>query len=176
MTSKELHRLRRRELLQLLLSLSEETEETRKTLEETSAQLELTASNYERLRKRLDMKDAQIAELRATIESERKKREIELEEAGSIAMAALKLNGVFEAAQKAADQYVYNMKKRAEDGEKAGETGPDNGKPEAEQESQEPKDRPQADRAAPAPEKKRKPAGEKNSLHPAKAEKREEAL
>lgn len=112
MTTKELHRLKRRELLQLLLAQSEEAEEIRKKLEETSAELELTASNYERLRKRLDQKDAQIAELRATIEEERTKRRIELDDAGNIAEAALRLNGVFEAAQAAAEQYLENMRIR----------------------------------------------------------------
>ena len=41
-------------------------------------------------------------------------REIRLSHSGSIAEAALRLNGVFEAAQAAADQYLDNMKKKAE--------------------------------------------------------------
>lgn len=118
MTSKELHKLSRRELLQLLLAQSEEAEETSRQLKDTAAELELMTANYERLRKRLDMKDAQIADLRATIQRERTKREIELNDAGNIAEAALRLNGVFEAAQKAAEQYIYNMQKRLEDLEK----------------------------------------------------------
>lgn len=114
MTSKQLHKLSRRELLQLLLSQSEEAEQLRQELEETRVRLEQTSANYERIRQRLDMKDAQLAELRAAVENERAKREIELKEAGSIAMASLKLNSVFEAAQKAADQYVYNVRRRVE--------------------------------------------------------------
>lgn len=114
MTSKQLHKLSRRELLQLLLSQSEEAEQLRQELEETRTRLEQTSANYERIRQRLDMKDAQLAELRAAVENERAKREIELKEAGSIAMASLKLNSVFEAAQKAADQYVYNVRRRVE--------------------------------------------------------------
>lgn len=48
-------------------------------------------------------------------ELEQKNRELEekrimLENAGSIAEAAMKLNGVFEAAQRAADQYLYSIK------------------------------------------------------------------
>lgn len=39
-----------------------------------------------------------------------KKREIIISEAGSIAEASLKLNGVFEAAQKAADDYLKSIK------------------------------------------------------------------
>lgn len=37
-------------------------------------------------------------------------RRIMVEESGSIAEAALKLNGIFETAQKAADQYLENVK------------------------------------------------------------------
>ena len=37
-------------------------------------------------------------------------RQIQLENVGSIAEAALKLNEVFEAAEKAAAQYLYNIK------------------------------------------------------------------
>ena len=74
------------------------------------ARLEELEQNYERLRKRLDQKDLRIHELTDILQAERKKREIELREAGSIAEAALRLNGVFEAAQKAADQYLYNIR------------------------------------------------------------------
>jgi hypothetical protein len=36
-------------------------------------------------------------------------RKIVIEKSGSIAEAALKLNGIFEAAQRAADQYLYSI-------------------------------------------------------------------
>ena len=38
-------------------------------------------------------------------------RKIHLDQAGSIAEAALRLNGVFEAAQAAADQYLENIRR-----------------------------------------------------------------
>ena len=41
-------------------------------------------------------------------------RRIQLEKAGSIAEAALKLNEVFEAAQRAADQYLESVKSAQE--------------------------------------------------------------
>lgn len=40
-------------------------------------------------------------------------RQIDLESAGSIAEAALRLNGVFAAAQAAADQYLENVRRLA---------------------------------------------------------------
>lgn len=46
------------------------------------------------------------AELKARIED----RELRCSEAGSLAEAAFRLNGVFEAAQAAADQYLENVK------------------------------------------------------------------
>lgn len=36
--------------------------------------------------------------------------ETQLDEAGSIAEAALRLNGIFETAQQTADQYLYNLR------------------------------------------------------------------
>ena len=111
MTDKELHRLGRRELLQLLLEQGREAEKTKQILAETETELHQLQETYERLRKRLDHKDEQIHELNALLEAERTKREIELSESGSIAEAALRLNMIFDVAQKAADQYLYNIKR-----------------------------------------------------------------
>lgn len=44
-----------------------------------------------------------------SIKMELQDKQIAIENAGSIADAALQLNGVFEAAQKAADQYIENL-------------------------------------------------------------------
>ena len=74
MTNKELRRLSRAELIDILFELQTQNEN-------------LTAENRE---------------LAAQLES----RQLQITEAGSIAEAALRLNGVFEAAQAAADQYV----------------------------------------------------------------------
>lgn len=79
MTDKELKKLSRAELLELLL------EQTRKV---------------ERLEEELEQKKQELEDKRITIAN-----------AGSLAEAALALNGVIMAAQKAADQYMYNIKK-----------------------------------------------------------------
>ena len=55
----------------------------------------------------------ETAHLREELEQAKKsleKREIALNEAGSIAVAALQLNGVFEAAQAASQQYIENIR------------------------------------------------------------------
>lgn len=109
MTDKELHKLSRKELLQMLLAQARESERLAGLLAETEDQLHELEETYERLRDRLDKKDLQIRTLRETLEAEQHKREIELQDAGSIAEAALRLNGVFEAAQKAADQYLESV-------------------------------------------------------------------
>lgn len=111
MTDKELHRLSRRDILQLMLAQGKETEELRQVKAELEQQLEELTQNYERLKKRLDYKDEQIHQLQDTLQKERTNRRIELEEAGSIAEASLRLNGMFETAQKAADQYLYNIRR-----------------------------------------------------------------
>lgn len=83
MTKKELKKLSRIELLEMLIEQSKRAEE---------------------LQKQLDAANQQLND-----------RKIALEEAGSIAEASLKLSGIFEAAQKAADLYLENMKKTEAD-------------------------------------------------------------
>lgn len=79
MNENELRKLKRVDLLELLISQSRENEE---------------------LRHRLAEAEQKLAD-----------RQIKTDEAGSIAEAALRLNGVFEAAQAAADQYLENIKR-----------------------------------------------------------------
>ena len=80
--------------------------------------LELLAQQereLQELRAAVAEKDAQLAE-----------RRIVLQESGSIAEAALKLNGVFEAAQQAAEQYLESLKAAARESKEAppgGESG-----------------------------------------------------
>ena len=76
MTEKELRKLGRAELLELLLEQARE---------------------FEALEQRLNAAEAA--------------RQLQLETCGSIAEASLKLNGVFEAAQKAAEQYQQNVER-----------------------------------------------------------------
>lgn len=77
MTDKELQKLSRTELLELLLVQSRE----------------------------LDKKNQELESLQAQLQT----RQIALSQAGNIAEAALRLNGIFEAAQAAADQYLENV-------------------------------------------------------------------
>lgn len=77
MTDKELRRLSRSELLEMLIRQTQENEKLSQELQQCRAELD--------------------------------ERRITAEKAGSIAQAALKLNGVFEAAQAAADQYVASV-------------------------------------------------------------------
>ena len=77
MTDKELQRLRRSELLEILLSQQKQIESLKKELAEAKKQIE--------------------------------DRKLVMARSGSIAEAALKLNGIFEAAQRAADQYLFSI-------------------------------------------------------------------
>lgn len=82
MTDAELKRMKREELLQLLIEQMKENEALQKELEAAKAQLE--------------------------------DRKIIMEESGSIAEAALRLNGVFDSAQAAAQQYLENLQRMSE--------------------------------------------------------------
>lgn len=70
-TDKELHKLGRKELLQLLVAQSREADNARQKLAETQEELGQLQETYERLRGRLDDKDAQIRKLREIIRQER---------------------------------------------------------------------------------------------------------
>lgn len=80
MKDKELKRLRRGELLELLV--------------EQGRQMELL--------------EHELEEARAALA----RRDIAVREAGTLAEAALKLNGIFEAADAAAKQYLENLERR----------------------------------------------------------------
>ena len=82
MTDRELKKLSRAELLEIMLDQSRE---------------------IDRLNSRVTELERKLAEKR-----------IDINEAGSIAEASLRLNRIFEAAQRAADQYVYSVKSRYE--------------------------------------------------------------
>lgn len=124
MTEKEFSKLRRRDLLELLLSQIQEDERLErkvsammnritsqeKTLNRLKDKLNEKDAQLEKLKGRLDDKDREIGILQETLEQERSSRRIELDEAGSIAEASLKLSGVFEAAQDAADRYLENIR------------------------------------------------------------------
>ena len=84
MTDKELRRLSRRELLEMLIEQMNENEELKQKLDRA--------------------------------ESELKDRNIMIENAGSLAEATLKLIDVFEAADRAAQQYLENVRRMAEEG------------------------------------------------------------
>lgn len=78
MTNKDLRKLNRRQLLELMLEQSKRIDQLEQQLQETKRQLE--------------------------------NRRIIAQEAGSIAEAAMRLNGVFAAAQEAADQYLESIR------------------------------------------------------------------
>ena len=79
MTDKELRKLNRSELLELMLEQSREIDRLQEELEETREALQ--------------------------------ERNLKIESCGSIAEAAAEVNSLFHAAQRAADDYVANVKR-----------------------------------------------------------------
>ena len=89
MEQKELKRLKRKELLELML-------EQAKRIQELELELK-------------------------SVQDELDSKRIKIKESGSIAEASLKLNEVFESAQKAVDQYYENIKDNCKKMEKSDE-------------------------------------------------------
>lgn len=121
MVDKELRRLKRRDLLHMLLTQCQETERLQQENGEMLQELTELRETLERLKgklnikdERLNQKDARIRELQAEIEEMKASKAIELEDAGNIAEAALRLNGIFEAAQRSAEQYLMNVRRFAQ--------------------------------------------------------------
>lgn len=126
MTGKELQKLRREDLLQLLLEQSREVARLQTECEEKDNELQRFEQNNDRLRakleekevlickleKRRSHKDDRIQSLESEMEQWRSERKAELEQSGSVAGAVLRLNGILKAAQQAADQYLYNIRLR----------------------------------------------------------------
>lgn len=96
MTDKELRRLRRDDLLQILINQQKELDDLNAALDKAKEELE--------------------------------KKRIAIQESGSVAEAALRLNGVFEAAQAAADQYEEQMRAEADEMRAHAEIERDNAK------------------------------------------------
>lgn len=90
---KELKKLSRSDLLEMLIEQSKEVDRLKAELEQANAALE--------------------------------NRRIAIENAGSIAEASLKLSGIFEAAQQAADLYLENVKRGAYKADENAETAAD---------------------------------------------------
>ena len=94
LTDKELKKLKRSDLLRLLV--------------EQSRQMEAQKAEAQTV-------EADLREEIRSLQEQLKCRRLAVEEAGSIAQAALSVNEVMLAAQNAADQYLCNVKKRSEE-------------------------------------------------------------
>ena len=97
--------------------------------------MELSAKELKQL-SRLDLLELLLKEIRRNrelevrnteLEEKLKSREIFLSDAGNIAEASLKLSGIFEAAQRAADDYMANVRRLAGSAEPAFSGGADTG-------------------------------------------------
>lgn len=127
MTEKELHKLRRQDLLQLMVTQGKEVIQLQAQLAETEERLAKVQESNERLKGRLDDKDVQIERLKGRLDDKdakilELKAQLDdhhvrtaLDGAGSIAKEAMQLSGVFEAAQKAADEYLRRIRELCEE-------------------------------------------------------------
>lgn len=121
LTDKELRRLNRRELLQMLIVQCEEAERLQKEADVANVRLKVLEESYERLKiklnvkdERLNQKDAKIMELNGTIEKLQLAKVDEMKENGSFAEVALLLDGLFKAVQKNAESRLANTQNGTE--------------------------------------------------------------
>lgn len=135
MADKELRRLKRRELLEMLLVQCQETERLQRERDEIQERFDEMSESYERLKQKLDIKDErlnqkdakiaekreqitelrqQITELRQQITELEENRAVDVAETGAIADATLKLNEALEDARRIAEQYLTRSEKPKE--------------------------------------------------------------
>lgn len=135
MTEKEISKLTRKELIKMLISLTEENNSLKEENEKLSKDLKF--------------------------------RRIAIDNSGSMAEAALKLNRVFEAADAAAKQYLQNVKAKADaqakaDAAKKAEAEAEAETEPAEEKAEEPKESEPAEAEIPAESTEEKPKKGKN--------------
>lgn len=113
MADKELRKLKRRELLQMLLVQCEETERLQQETDEMREQMDTVMESYERLKKKLDVKDERlnqkdemIARLKCEIEDLKAAAQTQPDTADTVSDVAVRLGEIFEEAQKVMEQYM----------------------------------------------------------------------
>ena len=116
MTDRELKKLRRSDLLEMLIEQKKATAAAEKlaadekaALEETRRQLEELDATYQRLRRKLDDKDQKIHELRAALEEVAGNSDPE-----SLASMSARLNRAVELFEKSA-QDIRNLAERSKE-------------------------------------------------------------
>ena len=111
MSEQELRSLNRKELLEIMIEQGRDLEASKAKYEKDLAFLK---SEHEKDMDYLRVEyEKEIAALKKDLEHAQaalESRQIAIDEAGSIAMAALQINGVFEAAQAASQQYIENIR------------------------------------------------------------------
>ncbi len=143
MTERELRGLGRRDLLELMIEqgrqmeayqekyesdldfmksehdkdIEQLKEDYEKDIRDISASKDSLSRELDALRRERDSLKREADSLRRELDTAReelKSRKIAIDKAGSIAVAALQLNGIFEAAQAAGQQYIENIKALSE--------------------------------------------------------------
>ena len=113
MTEKELHRLRRQDLLQLLLSQSKEVAQMSEDMEALEAEKNDLIETNERLKGKLDEKDEQIERLKGKLDQKDEQIAM-LETQGRIELRAdgsadVRLEDIFRVAREAAEEYLHSL-------------------------------------------------------------------
>ena len=101
MTDKELRRLRRTELLELMIEGKQAVAAAEEKVAQVEEQMRQLQETYERLRRKLDDKDEKIRELRSELQSARDNKELLRQEHEEVAAVTARLNEAVAAAEQA---------------------------------------------------------------------------
>lgn len=104
MTDKELKRLSRVELLEMLVETARENENLQNLLKEKEEQHQ----------KQINVINSDFNQRMEVLQEQLDEKKLAISKAGSIAEACLQINGIFEAAQASVEQYLINIRNQEE--------------------------------------------------------------
>ncbi len=108
---KKLRRRSRAELLEMLLTETQRSNDMEKELTAWQENYEKTViEDHELLQETIDAYEEQIRALKEKHEEQLADRQVIIKESGSLAEVCMRLNGVFEASEQACLQYVDNIR------------------------------------------------------------------
>ena len=121
MTDRELRRLRRTELLELMIEGKQTAAAAEEKVTQVEEQMRQLQETYERLCRKLDDKDEKIRELRAELKSARDNTELLRQEHEEVAAVTARLNEAVAAAEQAQKLFETALRDAKKKTARAGE-------------------------------------------------------
>lgn len=115
MKKKEVKRLSKPDLLEILIQLKKQNNKLREDLDEKTAELEKSEAALQAARDERDKMERELFEARVRLEENAKQLEVRQQNNGqveAVTEAALRINDVFAKALEAADQYIRGFQEK----------------------------------------------------------------